>query len=140
MSAVSSMAAGRTLSRLAGVAEDGRQWKVLGETGRMRRSKTVGDRSMPLDRRGLMLGILASATALSGAASAQGVLPDRPVTVVVPFPPGGSVDGEARILAQELGEQTGGTFVVENRAGGAGGAVGSAAGVGGPAGGAALLL
>jgi tripartite-type tricarboxylate transporter receptor subunit TctC len=77
------------------------------------------------DRRGLMLGTLAAA-AVPATLSAQGVLPDRPVTIVVPFPPGGSVDGVARILAQELGEQTGGTFLVENRAGGAGGAVGSA--------------
>lgn len=78
------------------------------------------------DRRALMLGTLAAA-ALPGASFGQGgALPDRPVTLVVPFPPGGSVDGVARILAQELGEQTGGTFVVENRAGGAGGAVGSA--------------
>jgi tripartite-type tricarboxylate transporter receptor subunit TctC len=80
---------------------------------------------MRIDRRGLLLGTFAGA--VPGAASAQGsALPDRPVTLVVPFPPGGSVDGVARILAQELGEQTGGTFLVENRAGGAGGAVGSA--------------
>jgi tripartite-type tricarboxylate transporter receptor subunit TctC len=39
-------------------------------------------------------------------------LPDRPVTVVVPFPPGGSADGVAHILAQKLGEQTGGAFMV----------------------------
>ena len=80
---------------------------------------------MRINRRGLVLGTLAGAA--PGAALAQGTaLPDRPITLVVPFPPGGSVDGVARILAQELGEQTGGTFLVENRAGGAGGAVGSA--------------
>ena len=80
---------------------------------------------MRIDRRGLLLGTFAGA--VPEAALAQGsALPDRPVTLVVPFPPGGSVDGVARILAQELGEQTGGTFLVENRAGGAGGAVGSA--------------
>jgi tripartite-type tricarboxylate transporter receptor subunit TctC len=51
--------------------------------------------------------------------------PSRPVTMVVPYPAGGSVDGVARILAQKLGEVFGGTFVVENRAGGAGGTVGA---------------
>ena len=50
------------------------------------------------------------------------------------------MDGVARILAQELGEQTGGTFVVENRAGGAGGAVGSAAVMRSRPDGATLLL
>ncbi len=96
---------------------------------------------MRLDRRGLMLGTFAAAAATAPAASsAQGVPPDRPVTVVVPFPPGGSVDGVARILAQELGEQTGGTFLVENRAGGAGGAVGSAAVMRSRPDGATLLL
>jgi tripartite-type tricarboxylate transporter receptor subunit TctC len=51
--------------------------------------------------------------------------PTRPVTVVVPYPAGGSVDGVARILAQKLGEVFDASFVVENRAGGAGGTVGA---------------
>jgi tripartite-type tricarboxylate transporter receptor subunit TctC len=51
--------------------------------------------------------------------------PTRTVTVVVPFPAGGSVDGVARILMQKLNEVPGYSFIVENRAGGAGGMVGA---------------
>ena len=51
--------------------------------------------------------------------------PARTVNVVVPFPPGGSVDGVARILVQKLNETLGQHFIVENRAGGAGGTVGA---------------
>ena len=51
--------------------------------------------------------------------------PSRTVTVVVPFPPGGSVDGVARILVQKLNESMGQHFIVENRAGGASGTVGA---------------
>jgi tripartite-type tricarboxylate transporter receptor subunit TctC len=51
--------------------------------------------------------------------------PTRTVSVVVPYPPGGSVDGVARILSQKLSEAMHGTFIVENRAGGAGGIVGA---------------
>ncbi len=58
------------------------------------------------------------------AASAQSY-PNRTVTVVVPFPAGGSVDGVARILVQKLNEIPGYSFIVENRAGGAGGTVGA---------------
>jgi tripartite-type tricarboxylate transporter receptor subunit TctC len=47
------------------------------------------------------------------------------VTVVVPFPAGGSVDGVARILVQKLNETIGQHFIVENRAGGASGIVGA---------------
>jgi tripartite-type tricarboxylate transporter receptor subunit TctC len=58
------------------------------------------------------------------AASAENY-PSRTVTVVVPFPAGGSVDGVARILVQKLNETVGQHFIVENRAGGASGIVGA---------------
>ena len=68
---------------------------------------------------------LAASSAFAAGVAAQS-FPTKPVTIVVPFPPGGSVDGVARILAADLGERTGKSFIVENRAGGAGGSVGSA--------------
>jgi tripartite-type tricarboxylate transporter receptor subunit TctC len=71
---------------------------------------------------------LALAAALAGLglapASAQ-TYPNRTVTVVVPFPAGGSVDGVARIVVQKLNETVGQHFIVENRAGGASGIVGA---------------
>jgi tripartite-type tricarboxylate transporter receptor subunit TctC len=71
---------------------------------------------------------LALAAAVLGTASTPGATqdyPTRPVSVVVPYPAGGSVDGVARILAQKLTESFGSSFIVENRAGGAGGTVGA---------------
>lgn len=50
--------------------------------------------------------------------------PDRPVRIVVPYPPGGGTDVVARLLAQRLGERMNQQFVVENR-GGAGGTIGT---------------
>jgi tripartite-type tricarboxylate transporter receptor subunit TctC len=52
--------------------------------------------------------------------------PTRPVRIIVPFPPGGSVDFIARVVAQSLTEQIGNghQFIVENRTG-AGGTIGS---------------
>src|SRR3954451_13913004 len=51
--------------------------------------------------------------------------PSRTVSVVVPYPAGGSVDVVARLIVQKLNESMGANFIVENRAGGAGGAVGA---------------
>jgi tripartite-type tricarboxylate transporter receptor subunit TctC len=65
-----------------------------------------------------------AASAILAPAIAQTAYPNRTVRIVVPYPAGGTTDVIARIVAQGLGEQTGKTFVVENRPG-AGGAVGS---------------
>ena len=46
--------------------------------------------------------------------------PDKPVKVIIPFPPGGTLDKIGRMLALKVGEQLGQNFVVENRPGGNG--------------------
>lgn len=63
--------------------------------------------------------------ALAGPAFAQ-AYPDRPVTIIIPFPPGGTLDFVGRSLAQKLSEQLKQPVIVENRAG-AGGTIGATA-------------
>ena len=53
-------------------------------------------------------------------AMAQAPWPTRPVTMIVPFPPGGGTDVGARLVAQKLTQKWGQMVVVENRAGAAG--------------------
>lgn len=63
---------------------------------------------------------LALMTALSvSVALAQGY-PNRPVRVIIPFPPGGTLDAVGRMLAQKLSDQMGQPFVIENKPGGNG--------------------
>ncbi len=64
-------------------------------------------------------------SALVGVAGGQ-TWPDKPVRLISVFPPGGSVDQVARVLAQQLSKQLGQSVVVEN-IGGASGAIGTAA-------------
>ncbi|SDD00562.1 Tripartite-type tricarboxylate transporter, receptor component TctC [Cupriavidus sp. YR651] len=56
----------------------------------------------------------------TGMAPAAAAYPDKPVRIVVPNPPGGAVDVVTRKIAQKLTEQTGQSFVVENKPGASG--------------------
>ncbi|HRO81029.1 Bug family tripartite tricarboxylate transporter substrate binding protein [Alicycliphilus denitrificans] len=67
----------------------------------------------------LRAGLGAALLALAGHAAAQ-TYPAKPVRMVIPFPPGGTLDAVGRMLAQKLGEQMGQPFVVENKPGGNG--------------------
>lgn len=72
------------------------------------------------------LSILAFVLTAFASLSAQAEYPDRPITVIVPFPPGGASDMTARLLTKKLAERVGQSVVVDNR-GGANGSIGAAA-------------
>ncbi|MBK6864945.1 MAG: tripartite tricarboxylate transporter substrate binding protein [Ideonella sp.] len=73
-------------------------------------------------RQSLVLAAAALATATLPVAFAQPAAwpAERPVTMVVPFPPGGSTDQIARTLAPKLQEKLGGSFIIDNKPGATG--------------------
>lgn len=82
----------------------------------------------------LLLALATSATLTSALA-----WPDKPVTLIVPFPPGGSTDLIARTLIPKLQDKLGGTFIVDNKAG-ATGSIGAGVVAKSPADGHTLLV
>jgi len=75
--------------------------------------------------RTLLAAAVGAITLLGASGAAAQAWPAKPIRLMVPFPPGGSTDIVARIVAQKLGERLGQPLVIENR-GGAGGTIGTA--------------
>jgi tripartite-type tricarboxylate transporter receptor subunit TctC len=71
----------------------------------------------------VLLAALIAVLAASVGALAQAPYPERPVRIIVPFPPGGPADALARIVGDKLAQSLGKSFFVENKAG-AGGNIG----------------
>src|ERR1700730_13150991 len=74
--------------------------------------------------RALAAPFLAACMLAAGAASAQ-IYPSRPITLVVPYPPGGATDAIARIVQDSMSQSLGEQIVIEN-IGGAGGMIAAA--------------
>ncbi|WP_202949828.1 Bug family tripartite tricarboxylate transporter substrate binding protein [Reyranella massiliensis] len=64
--------------------------------------------------------------ALVGLQAQAADFPDKPITVIVPFPPGGSSDVTARLVSKKMAERVGQSVVIENK-GGANGSIGATA-------------
>ncbi|WP_315122601.1 tripartite tricarboxylate transporter substrate binding protein [Comamonas antarctica] len=79
---------------------------------------------MHFNRREFVSLAAAGTLAPLAAANAQAAYPAKPITLVVPFTPGGSVDNSGRLMADRLSRELGVPIVVDNK-GGAGGAMGS---------------
>lgn len=73
---------------------------------------------MKLSKRVLILALAGLAT---GMAIAQDAFPSRPITIVVPYPAGGTSDGQVRMIQEPLSKILGQSIVVENKPGASGG-------------------
>ncbi|MEK6592243.1 MAG: tripartite tricarboxylate transporter substrate binding protein [Pseudomonadota bacterium] len=77
-----------------------------------------------LTRTCIAISAMLSFATLSGVVLAQDKYPNKPIRLIVAFPPGGSTDIIARLVGQKLGERLGQQVIIDNR-GGAGGTIGT---------------
>jgi len=87
---------------------------------------------------GLVLALTAAATAQDNNAAKD--YPNKPIRLIIPFPPGGSNDVVGRVIATHLSDRLGKQVVVDNRGAGAGGLVGSEVAANAPHDGYTLLI
>lgn len=73
-----------------------------------------------MNRKNFVRTLLATALLVASALAMAQTWPTKSVKVIIPFPPGGTLDTVGRMLAQKLTEQTGQSFFVENKPGGQG--------------------
>lgn len=71
-----------------------------------------------MNRRSIAQAIAAAVLLVFASLAPAQSYPNKSVRVIIPFPPGGTLDFVGRMLAQKLSEQTGQQFVIENRPGG----------------------
>ena len=71
---------------------------------------------MPMKR----IACLAAALALFSAVAFAQDYPNKSITIIVPFPPGGAVDLIARLMQPKMSESLGQPYLIENRGGAAG--------------------
>jgi hypothetical protein len=85
------------------------------------RSRTYGLSLHKGDNMSLITKVIAALMVLVGAPSVLGdpAFPAKQMTIVVPFPPGGSTDRVTRLIAQKLSDNTGQPTIVQNRPGAA---------------------
>ena len=74
--------------------------------------------------RSVLLAAVGLLVAFTTVAAAQADYPNRPVRLIIPFPPGGSNDVVGRMIGTQLSQQLGKQVIVDNRAG-AGGVIGT---------------
>jgi tripartite-type tricarboxylate transporter receptor subunit TctC len=87
----------------------------------------------------IRLAVTAAMLATTATVAHAQAWPEKPVRLIVPFPPGGSTDVVGRMIADQLRQRLGQPFVVENRAG-AGGTIGSDAAAKAPADGYTIMI
>lgn len=94
---------------------------MIGATRRRTRAFVLGETQMGISRRGFQrLAAGAGALAAWPAAARAQAWPDRPIHLVLTFPPGGANDIIARLLGQTLSERLGQQIVIDNKVGGGG--------------------
>ena len=94
-----------------------RKWPRCATPSQRRTSEALTPREISMNRRHLIQAALAACLVSVTTAALADQYPSKTVTVIIPFPPGGTLDVVGRMLAQKLSEQMGQSFIVDNTPG-----------------------